>query len=47
MKTLPADRLLDFTVAGGTYLTALLISPVDPDRKIAIASHNPISPAIM
>jgi len=28
----------DFTVAGGSYLTALLISPVDPDRKIAITN---------
>jgi photosystem II stability/assembly factor-like uncharacterized protein len=32
----------DFTVAGGSYLTALLISPVDPDRKMAITDTGVI-----
>ncbi|MGH2571811.1 MAG: FlgD immunoglobulin-like domain containing protein, partial [bacterium] len=32
----------DFTVAGGSYLTALLISPLDVDRKIAITNSGVI-----
>ena len=32
----------DFTVAGGSYLTALLISPLDVNRKIAITNSGVI-----